>query len=181
MSLLNTNAISDTGADLFTAIETDGFGNWVSAWRSDENLGGIIGSDVDILMARSSDNGVTWSAPAALNANAASDTGNDRPPVVKTNRSGIWIAVWPSNDSLGTTTGTDRDILFARSTNNGETWSSPLAIDPASSSDTGTDDRVNLAFGDGVFVALWQSDDGAGGPDFEIKLSRSTDGGLSWS
>ena len=100
---------------------------------------------------------------------------------MKTNRSGVWIAVWPSNDDLGITIGTDRDILFARSTNNGTTWSSPAAIDAGASSDSGTDDRVNMAYEDGVFVALWQSDDGAGGPDFEIKLSRSTDGGLSWS
>ena len=74
--------------------------------------------------------------------------------------------------------GTDLDIVVARSTDNGATWSAPVAIDPSSSSDTGADERVSLGYGDGVFVAIWQSFDGL---DYEIKWSRSANGGLTWS
>jgi hypothetical protein len=66
-------------------------------------------------MARSTDGGTTWTAPTALNTNAATDTGDDLHPQVTTDEMGRWIAVWDSNDSLGNTLGSDYDILFARS------------------------------------------------------------------
>ena len=89
-SALNTNASTDTGSDIFTGIETDGLGNWVSVWRSTEDLGGTIGSETDIFTARSSDNGVTWTDPAVLNTNASTDTGHEAfPPVVRTDRAGV--------------------------------------------------------------------------------------------
>ena len=183
-SSLNTNAATDSGADRFVAIETDGFGSWVTAWPSDDDLSGTIGTDFDILTARSSDGGATWSAPTALNTNAATDGDDDSgPPALGTDGSGVWIAAWPSLSDLGGTIGTDRDILFARSTDGGATWSDPSAIDVNALFDSGEDDRVALAYGDGdgVFVALWQSENGTFGSDFDIKMSRSTDGGQTWS
>ncbi|MEE8170861.1 MAG: sialidase family protein [Phycisphaerae bacterium] len=74
---LNTNADSDSGDDFNSQLTTDGSGNWVAVWTSDENLGGTIGADEDILTARSTDNGATWTAPAPLNSNAAADSEND--------------------------------------------------------------------------------------------------------
>lgn len=44
-----------------------------------DDLGATIGTDSDILIARSSDAGVTWTAPVALNANAASDGSASEP------------------------------------------------------------------------------------------------------
>ena len=58
-------------------MTADGAGNWVAVWYSNENLGGTIGTDNDILVARSSDAGATWTAPAELNTNAATDSGSD--------------------------------------------------------------------------------------------------------
>jgi len=180
--MLNTNSDTDSGSDIFVAVETDGFGNWVTAWRSNDDLSGTIEMDYDILTARSSNNGISWTAPVALNTNAETDGAVDFwPPVLRTNRSGVWIAAWPSQSDLGGTIGLDQDILFARSRDNGATWSAPSPIDANAATDSGTDDRVTLGYGDGVFVALWQSDDGASGPDLEIRMSRSTDGGLTWS
>ena len=72
--------------------------------------------DYDILYARSTDNGVTWTDPAALNTNAATDTGDDTRPQVTTDGAGNWIAVWESRDdlsSVGGAIGTDYDILYA--------------------------------------------------------------------
>jgi hypothetical protein len=66
---------------------------------SDENLGGTLGTDLDVLTARSTDGGVTWSAPAALNANAATDTGEDGAPTLATDGAGTWVALWESTDS----------------------------------------------------------------------------------
>ena len=117
---LNTNATTDTGSDgLFPGppqVTIDGAGNWVAIWSSNENLGGTIGTDNDILVARSTDNGAAWSAPAALNTNATTDAGADNFPQVTTNGAGKWVAVWTSAENLGGTIGTDSDILVARST-----------------------------------------------------------------
>ena len=59
-------------------MTTDGAGNWVAVWDSGDSLGGTIGTDHDILVSRSSDAGATWTAPAALNTNAATDSGTTR-------------------------------------------------------------------------------------------------------
>jgi hypothetical protein len=63
-------------------VTTDGLAvaTWVAVWHSaedlyDANLDDTIGEDADILVARSMDGGATWTAPVALNTNAASDVG----------------------------------------------------------------------------------------------------------
>ncbi|MCJ7510059.1 MAG: glycoside hydrolase, partial [Dehalococcoidia bacterium] len=113
---LNTNAATDSGWDELPQVTTDGVGHWVAVWQSTENLGGTIGHDWDILVARSTNNGATWTAPAALNTNAATDSGGDWWPQVTTDGAGNWVAVWSSTENLGGTIGTDADILVARST-----------------------------------------------------------------
>ncbi|HOH31234.1 MAG TPA: hypothetical protein PLC40_16255, partial [Candidatus Hydrogenedentes bacterium] len=50
---LNTNAGSDVGNDLYPAGACDALGNVVVAWTSMDSLGGTIGTDADILFARS--------------------------------------------------------------------------------------------------------------------------------
>jgi len=42
-----------------------------------------------------------WTGPAALNTNAATDSGNDYFSQVTTDGAGNWVAVWESHDSLG--------------------------------------------------------------------------------
>ena len=94
-------------------MTTDNGGNWVAVWSSTEALG-WIGTDTDILVARSTDNGATWTAPAALNTNAAIDSGGDRFSQLATDRAGHWVVVWDSDDALSGTIGTDYDILYAK-------------------------------------------------------------------
>src|SRR3989304_3230674 len=92
---LNTNAATDPGADEYAQLTTAGAGNWVAVWGSNENVGGTIGSDLDILVSRSTDNGASWTAPAALNSNAGTDSiFPDDSPQVTTDGGGNWVAVW---------------------------------------------------------------------------------------
>jgi len=182
---LNTNASSDSGLDSYPQVTTDGAGNWVAVWGSDENLGGTIGTDTDILVARSTDNGATWTPPAPLNTNAAADSGNDHYPEVMTDGGGNWLAVWISWDDLGGTIGTDGDILVARSTDNGATWTPPAALNTNAASDSG-DDRYPQVTpdGGGNWVAVWFSWDDLGGTigtDGDILVARSTDNGATWT
>ena len=52
-----------TRATTHPQVTTDGAGNWVAVWDSYDTLGGTIGTDYDILVSRSTNNGATWTAP----------------------------------------------------------------------------------------------------------------------
>jgi hypothetical protein len=182
---LNTTAPDDNRTDISPQIATDGHGTWVAVWYSSNTLGGAIGSDDDILFQRSTDNGVTWSAAAALNTNAAGDSGADIDPQLATDGQGVWIAVWGSFDSLGDTINTDQDVLYARSTNNGASWSAPAALNSNAAGDLGWDwTPVIVNDGAGVWITIWRSNDTLNDTvevDDDIFFSRSTDSGVGWS
>jgi len=140
----------------------------------------------DILVARSTDNGANWTAPAALNTNAGGDSGNDFDPEVTTNWTGSWVATWNSYDTLGGTIGTDVDILVARSTDNGASWTAPAALNTNAASDSGDDYCWSQVATDGAgrWVAVWYSDDslvGTIGTDNDILVAYSADNGASWT
>jgi hypothetical protein len=113
-SALNSNAGSDSGPDWFPAIASDGLGRWIAVWNSTDTLGGTVGTNADIFVSSSLNNGATWSAPIALNSNATSDSGQDLSPSIATDRAGNWVVVWHSNNTLGDTVGVDEDILVSR-------------------------------------------------------------------
>ena len=182
---LNTNAAGDLGEDHDAQVTTDSMGNWVAVWNSDEDLGGTIGTDRDILFSRSTDAGQTWTAPVALNTNAATDSGWDYNAQVTTDSAGNWVAVWFSGDSLGGTIGTDYDILFSRSTDAGQTWTAPAALNTTAATDSGKDyDPEVTTDSTDNWVAVWESSDSLGGTigmDRDILFSRSTDAGQTWT
>ncbi len=185
---LNANAAGDTGVDSRPQIATDGDGNWVAVWHSTEPMiGGGIGMDDDIIVARSTDNGATWTDPAALNTNAAGDTGSDMLPHLATDAQGNWLTVWYSTEPMiGGGIGMDEDILVARSTDNGETWTAPAALNSNADTDTGEDYNPHIAGDtDGNFVAVWYSCEpaitGDIGMDTDILVVRSTNGGATWT
>ena len=182
---LTTNASSDMGADAFPQVTTDGQGNWLATWHSGDSLGSTIGGDFDILMARSTDAGVTWTAPAALNTNAVGDSGNDYVPQLTTDGQGIWIAVWVSTDWLGDTIGTDFDILVARSTDAGVTWTAPAALNANAVGDAADDTQPQVTTDEqGTWIAVWRSKHSFGdtiGTDWDILVARSTDDGTTWT
>ena len=182
---LNTNAGSDSEYDWRPRLTTDGAGNWVAVWDSADSQGGTIGTDVDILVSRSADAGVTWTDPAPLNSNAASDSGGDYFAQVTTDRTGNWAAVWISNDTLGGTIDTDFDILVSRSADAGGTWTAPAPLNTNAGSDSEDDWAPRLTTdGAGNWVAVWYSEDSLGGTigtDNDILVSRSADTGVTWS
>jgi hypothetical protein len=181
--LLNSNATTDISYEYQPSVMSDGSGTWVTVWFSNEDIGGT-GTDRDIFFSRSADNGLTWGAEQILNTNAASDTGYDWRPVIMTDGDGIWITAWISREDPGGVTGTDSDIFFARSVDNGATWSAPQALNTNAGTDTGTDIRPKVfSNGADTWIAVWQSNenlDGAGTDD-DILFSKSTDDGLTWS
>jgi Neuraminidase (sialidase) len=177
-STMTTSMVDDENAK----VVTDHQGNWMVVWESR----GFLGTDQDILVSRSTDNGTTWTPPSPLNTNAGSDTGDDRNVQIATDSRGNWVAVWESTENLGGNIGDDSDIFVARSTDNGATWTPPATLNSNAASDGGrSDENPSIATdSQGNWVVLWESSDPPGGPlgiDRDIFFSRSTDNGATWT
>ena len=184
-ALLDTNATTDTGGDFNPRVTTDGAGNWVAVWYSNENLGGTAGTDNDIFVSRSTDNGTTWTAPALLATNGTADIGADTDPQVTSDGAGNWVAVWQSQENLGSTAGFDKDIFVATSTDNGATWTTTVVLNTNATTDSGDDINPQVTTDSaGNWVAVWESAEnlgGTAGTDWDIFVSTSTDNGGTWT
>jgi hypothetical protein len=183
--ILNSNAASDTAEDASPNIATDDNGTWVTVWSSTEDLGGTLGVDSDVLFARSTERGRSWSEPGALASSASNDTGSDDNPEVVFDGRGTWVAAWHSSDSQAGLLGDDFDILCVSSVDGGTTWSAPLPLNNNAATDVGEDLYVELhSDGAGHIVAVWQSTDDLGGSigvDSDILVAHSSDGCAAWS
>jgi Neuraminidase (sialidase) len=146
-------------------LATDG-SIWVAVWYSRDTLASLvpasdqIGNDTDILFARSMNDGATWTDPEPLNNNATTD-GNtaDNSPTLTTDGT-TWLAAWLSGNTLGDTIGSDVDILMARSTDGGVTWTDPEPLNADAATDSSDDDyQAVTTDGQGNWVATWHATD----------------------
>lgn len=183
---LNTNATGDFADDDFPPrIFTDGNGVWICAWSSEAQLDEGTQLDLDIVFARSEDDGDTWSDPAYLNSNSIDGTAFDVNPFLAVSDDGTWVAVWESNDTLAKGVGEDTDLLFARSMDGGETWSPAQILNSDAANDGGAQPIGNdggarlLSLEDGKWLATWHRYLGGGGA--ELLFSRSVNNGVSWT
>jgi hypothetical protein len=164
VSALNSNAVADSGGDFDVHVVPSPAGTWLAVWSSQDSLGAGLGSDDDIVVARSTDEAATWSAVQALATNASQDDGDDFSPRVATDGAGNWAAVWSSNDALDGTIGEDFDILWARSVDDGITWFDTAALDDAASDDAGDESDPQIATDmAGHWVVVFSSDEDLGG------------------
>jgi len=192
----NNGATWSTAADLTPfhgdddqnpQLATDGNGNWIVGWDSTHSIGGMTGGDTDIHYAVSTDNGTTWTTAAALNTTAATDSNSarDEYPTIATDGQGHWVAAWEFYNSSGGPLGTDKDILYSVSSNNGTTWSAPVPLNADAATDTATDESPRLATDrSGHWMAVWQSYNSSGGTfgmDDDIFYAVSSDNGATWS
>ena len=76
-------------------------------------------------------------------------------------------------------------MLFARSFDNGVTWSPPSAVNTNAASDAGDDLRPQIATDrKGTWMVVWQSTDTLGGlleTDEDILFAISTNEGATWT
>jgi Neuraminidase (sialidase) len=182
---VNSNAGRDVGFDNTPDVGSASDGGWLVVWSSGDSIPGRIGIDRDIQFARSEDGGATWTDPARLNNQANGDEGSDWGPRLATDRKGRWIVVWSSAVNLEGIRGSDRDILYAVSSDDGKTWG-PAANLIADSANEAREDTgpVVVTDGSGRWGVIWHSWGGLSyhdGSDADILASFSADDGATWS
>lgn len=194
---LATAAGDDGDAEMCDAAKGSN-STWLLVWPDNGTRGGANSrGDFDILYARSTDNGETWTDSILLNSNGDSDEGHDGAvgvglhksgPSLATDRKGNWITVWSSRDSLGNSIGIDTDLLYAVSLDEGESWSNVRVLNTNAANDdenaNGNDINPSLhTDGSGVWLVVWTT--GAFSDPFytdtDIAISRSTDLGETWT
>jgi Neuraminidase (sialidase) len=89
----------------------------------------------------------------ALNTNAATDSNYDQRATMAHDGNGKWVACWDS-----WTSGTDNDILFAVSTDQGKNWTAPRTLNSNATTDSGQDALPRISYGNGRWMVVWASD-----------------------
>jgi len=184
-ALLNIDALTDADRfDDYVRFATDGAGTWIAVWMSAEYIQGQT-FEYDVSYIVSADNGATWSAPALLNMNAATDSYSDLFPSVATDGMGTWLVAWCSTEPFDGVYDNEQDVLVSRSDDNGATWTPPALLNTNAMTDSFNDQFRHIAAdGLGNFVAVWVSADGVSeevSADGDISVAQSSDGGVSWS
>lgn len=139
---------------------------------------------------------LTWLPPVVVNDNPGNGgLSTDQYPHVATGGNGLWIIVWESQDtlsSLGDSIGSDRDLFYSRSTDDGVSWSDFAILNGNAATDFEGSPSDNRGYDQGPFLAS----DGSGGwvcawatgdsdsdsaSDREIYYARSSNSGQTWT
>lgn len=125
----------------------------------------VWGVPYTIYMARSADRGLTWDAPEALSPPDVSSAN----PHLATDGDGVWLVVWEHWQQWP-----DKGVAVVRSTDNGESFSSPLVLTAAG--------EKPVVASDGGFRWLvgWDTDTDAAGNVGEYRAVMSVDDGAQW-
>jgi hypothetical protein len=171
----------DDDANQAPSVATDGNGGWVAVWQRREP-----GRRYEVRSARSFNGGFSWSGEREIVTDSDDDDDEDKNPVIKTDRTGNWIAVWERQDQSFFAFN-DADIFFARSFNAGASWTSENALNTNDDEDDGNDLTPDLAGdGRGNWIAVWQTfeddiDNDEIGFDGDILVAVSNSNGAFWS
>lgn len=157
-----TGALSvDTGGQVGTYcdIAVDTTGNRVYIAYYDFTNG-------NLKFARSDNDGVTWPAGNIVTIdNSTNDVGRYASLAIDEGLGHVYVSYYDNSSG---------DLYFARSTNHGTTWSTPIAVD-AGSADVGLYSTVMTAPVQKVYVAYYDYSNG------DLKLARSDNRGASFA
>ena len=129
-----------------------------------------------IVCQKSTDNGVNWNEGThfGLNGTKAQDK---EWPVIDRNNENIYVT-WTEFDSYGSSSSSHKSrILFTKSTDSGDTWTTPQKINKVDGDCVDEDDTVEGAVpavgANGEIYSAWSGPAG-------IRFNRSTDFGVTW-
>ena len=182
---VSTDATDPMRSNSAPWLATDEAGVWVAVWQAVSPQGSPLGADSDIMFSRSTDDGATWSAPAPLNANAATDKMGDAVPRVATDKTGNWVATWQTFGADDPTSKVLSNVHAARSTDNGVTWGAPVLVSASTEiPDPMYDDTPAIAWvGGNDWVLVWVSGETTAPqaqPGGRVWVARSTDEGATF-
>ncbi|MEJ2604508.1 MAG: sialidase family protein [Gammaproteobacteria bacterium] len=157
--------------DEHPSLATDNKKTWVAVWMKSDM------TESDILVSRSADDGITWSLPTLLNSELGTEAYFDYWPRVETDGSGTWIVTWNRDAGVAHM----EPILHSISTDGGKNWSNSKQVHQHA---VGYSPRIAYD-GKSSWMIVWDSiaDVSTGKTDKfrNIQLSRSSDGGNTWS
>ncbi len=157
---LDAGVAAESAQDFNPTLATDGSGVWLATWWSDAELplGDGVGS---VLVARSFDDGASWTTPVPLVVQDGGASGRLGQPQVATDGRGNWIVVWDSVVDPSSNVSEEQDVYVSRSTDDGLSWTTPQALN------TNFEDEDPLGFDvgpriatDGIrWIGVWESED----------------------
>jgi hypothetical protein len=163
-------------------VVSDHYGNFYTAFLGAPN--DYPNKDIaQVYVSRSQDNGATWQAVRQLTGGWEDMWIHDRPEAAVDRsasspyRGNLYVC-W-SNQAGGAYS----NLLFSRSTDQGQSFSAPIVFGPPLGEGTIFYNNCSIAVGiDGtVHVGWWVFGDPSGGGDLnKMRMSRSTDGGGSF-
>jgi hypothetical protein len=141
-----------------------------AAWSSKNST---YPNSFNIRYSKSTDGGQTWEAPTQLTMfNTTTD--NVKSVCVVARPDGNPVVVFEFNTS--TTYYSIRSISY-----NGSSWGSQVYVYPASNQQYPQSSPCAVVDNDGVIHVVWMGSDSTDTSGFNIKYSKSTDGGQTWS
>ncbi len=130
----------------------------------------------DIFYRRSTDNGVTWSAPVNLSRSPA---GSTKPQIKLDHEEGVYVT-WDEGWDFYTGRGSPQSVAYAHSLDNGQTWSPPTIFHAPAS--VGAPQQITLGIdGAGRLVAVWRVEAGLRPESRQVYYQVSDDRGQTWS
>ncbi len=135
-----------------------------------------------LLVGRSTDQGRTWTVSTLgppVFTGAGAMTGMGWTP--KGGDNGTFVFAYAATPETSETSGIE-DIVVQRSTDNGQTWTAPVAIDDDKPEENATSFYPNLAVApNGRVDVVWQDNRGLADFRFHTRYTYSTDGGATWA
>ncbi len=155
--------------DMYPALAGSATGTVVAAWRSLDSS--VPANDDDVLVSRSTDSGLTWSSPSVIYGSPE----DYQAPVVDiaTDGSALWIAAVARYGIMS-----DPEIAVVRSTDDGQSWLTPINVSGIYSNFPGEPQIEVGANGTWIVAFTLAYPLGA---DHDLFFSRSTDDGMNWS
>ncbi|MGI8536079.1 MAG: sialidase family protein [Mycobacteriales bacterium] len=135
-----------------------------------------------MLVARSTDQGKTWTmsplGPPVFTG-AGAQTGMGWTP--EGGPDGTFLAAYAATPESAESSGI-ADLVLQRSTDDGQTWSEPVAIDDDRPADNSTSFYPQLGVApNGRVDVVWQDNRGLSDSRFNVRYTYSTDGGVTWA